>query len=421
MIAAMSKEDLIAMFPKMDAAASAPTDPPAELMRLMPDAPWKCALAHDRHPHDTNAAGEYLMRHQNQPEEFWQTQKEISAAIPALRCLVCCQVARQLAEDAEEFADLLCDFHGETDQWWRETARARGLQDLDTSGQQVMVGGQWVPVNSTQAAGGGAVQPGGAAQPGGMQEELWPQSKLLKRCTEEVPARGQRTAILIMTGALNPVHSGHVQCLQHAREACEAEGIAVLGGYLSPSHDAYVRPKMDYMRQHCWPAPVRVEACEAAVKPIDWISVGRWEALGPHQHWPDFPDVCRSLSDELKRSEKLKAALDPHSDGRAAQFPIVYYVCGYDHFIKCGLGAGMGQGLGLAVLPRDADSTGGVTSEAATAMAKTLTNPANRIVGCPSAPLSVSSTLIRQALADGKPMHEGWLPAGVLEVLHRPR
>ena len=90
---------------------------------------------------------------------------------------------------------------------------------------------------------------------------LWPLQKLLARARHEASSRIVRdsnesvsessstvkpapTAVLLMTGALNPVHNGHLASLEFARQACEAQGVVVLAGFLSPSHDSYVGPKM---------------------------------------------------------------------------------------------------------------------------------------------------------------------------------
>jgi hypothetical protein len=209
------------------------------------------------------------------------------------------------------------------------------------------------PTTTTTVAAAAAAA---AAADDGSPPALWPLDKLLRRAAALAPSVSEAsaaappsTAVLVMTGALCPVHSGHVLSLEYAREACEAAGIRVLGGFLSPSHDTYVRPKMQRAKQHFWGARARVEACEAAVAASDWLEVGRWEALGPHTRWPDFPLVCRALADTVCEQ---RAAITRALPLAGAPLPTVYYVCGFDHFLKCGLRGGMGAGLGLAVLPR---------------------------------------------------------------------
>ena len=198
-------------------------------------------------------------------------------------------------------------------------------------------------------------------------------------------------AVILLTGALNPVHNGHLASLVHARAALEETGIAVLAGVLSPSHETYVRPKMARTAGgRYWSTHDRLECCRRATEgSSDWIGVGAWESSGPHTFWPDFPVVCQALQAELA-SEGLR-------DIR------VYYVCGADHWKKCGLHRGMPGDLGLVVLPRD-----GVRAKS---------DPKKRIVAASSAPPAVSSTLIRRCLEGRGPLPEGMLPPAVEEYL----
>ncbi|MBI5516794.1 MAG: NAD(+) synthase [Deltaproteobacteria bacterium] len=82
--------------------------------------------------------------------------------------------------------------------------------------------------------------------------------------------------VLVSTGAFCPVHRGHLSMLERAREALEARGFAVLGGYLSPSHDLYVNMKCADRNPG---ASHRVALCEEAVRGSDWLAVDPWEAL----------------------------------------------------------------------------------------------------------------------------------------------
>lgn len=83
-------------------------------------------------------------------------------------------------------------------------------------------------------------------------------------------------AVLVTTGALCPVHPGHLALMEHARKALQAKGYAVLGGYLSPSHDEYVMGKCG---QTVPPASHRAHLCQQAVSGSDWLMVDEWEAL----------------------------------------------------------------------------------------------------------------------------------------------
>jgi NAD+ synthetase len=83
-------------------------------------------------------------------------------------------------------------------------------------------------------------------------------------------------AVLLTTGAFCPVHQGHIQMMEAAKREIEASGMFVLGGYISPSHDRYVRSKCKSASIN---AEERIKICEQAVLNNDWIMVDSWESL----------------------------------------------------------------------------------------------------------------------------------------------
>lgn len=58
--------------------------------------------------------------------------------------------------------------------------------------------------------------------------------------------------ILLSTGALNPVHLGHVSVMHRARAHMTSLGFHVVAAFLSPTHDDYVRPKMQRQVLFIW-------------------------------------------------------------------------------------------------------------------------------------------------------------------------
>src|SRR5689334_3025389 len=54
---------------------------------------------------------------------------------------------------------------------------------------------------------------------------------------------GERPVVLLSTGGFCPVHDGHLAMMEAARAAAEQAGFDVIGGYLSPGHDEYLRMK----------------------------------------------------------------------------------------------------------------------------------------------------------------------------------
>jgi nicotinic acid mononucleotide adenylyltransferase len=123
--------------------------------------------------------------------------------------------------------------------------------------------------------------------------------------------------VLLTTGALNPVHLGHVAMFDRAKNCLESEhGFGVVGGFLSPSHDAYLSGK--YGDSAFFAASQRLAMCAAATKDHPWLAVTSWES-SVFGRWPDFPEVTARLEEVL-----------------ADRFPDeeiqVMYLCGQDHF-----------------------------------------------------------------------------------------
>lgn len=220
----------------------------------------------------------------------------------------------------------------------------------------------------------------------------WPLEKLAAAMSEqgeehrESNATGRSFAVLLTTGAMNPVHRGHVQMLHQARARLEECNFNVLTAFLSPSHDAYVQPKAASLKTIGLPAAKRLELAHLTVLSDSFVSVGAWEASRPGR-WPDFPEVIEALQKRLHDSpfgERLA-----RSGGLTSSVPLVFYVCGSDHANKCNLYSGLGERAGVVVVPRSGDV---VRCE----------NPAKLVfVAEPAAHESLSSTAVRKAMQDG--------------------
>ncbi len=84
----------------------------------------------------------------------------------------------------------------------------------------------------------------------------------------------KRPLVLLTTGAFCPIHRGHIEMMELARNALETRGAAVLGGYISVSHDSYVLAKCG-LEGMAW-ASSRLAMCEAAIADSDWLMVDPW-------------------------------------------------------------------------------------------------------------------------------------------------
>jgi nicotinic acid mononucleotide adenylyltransferase len=87
--------------------------------------------------------------------------------------------------------------------------------------------------------------------------------------------------VLISTGSFNPVHRCHLSNLIRTKEYFENDcGFNVLAGYLSPTHDEYVREKL---REECLPGQLRIQLCEKAIEEANqqhWLAVDKAEVMG---------------------------------------------------------------------------------------------------------------------------------------------
>lgn len=215
--------------------------------------------------------------------------------------------------------------------------------------------------------------------------EHWPLEKIARNLAH--PSRG-RQCVLLTTGALNPVHLGHVAMFDRARDCLESEhGFDVVGGFLSPSHDAYLSGKSGDLA--FFPASQRLAMCVAATKDHPWLAVTSWESSASGS-WPDFPEVTATLEDVL--AERFPDA----------QIQVIY-LCGQDHF-----GYAVTSRLpGVAVVSRAGKSE--------------QTDSARNIYAVPAdGPFSqLSATRVREALAkkDIQAL-KAWVHPDVLALLH---
>ena len=178
-------------------------------------------------------------------------------------------------------------------------------------------------------------------------------------------------AVLLMTGALNPIHLGHVAMMEQARALVTARGERVLGGWMSPSNDHYVQPKYRRKRSRAWPAAARLAMCQAAVAEHGWLGCAAWEASVPDR-WPDFPEVV----------DVAHAWLTARRPGS-----VIYYVCGADHHKHLSQGLGH-PGKRVIVVPRGRVPAGNAGVGVFVAPADAATR-------------HVSATMVREALASG--------------------
>jgi len=214
----------------------------------------------------------------------------------------------------------------------------------------------------------------------------WPFAKLRAALAAwSAPRPRLGFAVVLMTGAMNPIHLGHVQMLHQARKRLEAKGYGVVGAWASPSHDDYVQPKARSNGTMAFSAAFRLEIARRAMQSDSLVDVGSWEAHQKGQ-WPDFPEVVANLQQELKGLVEANAMRGPQG------LPQVFYVCGTDHAEKCRLYDGLHpeRDIGVVVVPRTGDRAEGERSRELVFVAK----PAEGDTA------GFSSTQVRSALAN---------------------
>eukprot|EP01064_Diplonema_japonicum_P004927 TRINITY_DN1325_c0_g1_i1.p1 TRINITY_DN1325_c0_g1~~TRINITY_DN1325_c0_g1_i1.p1 ORF type:complete len:244 (+),score=40.31 TRINITY_DN1325_c0_g1_i1:64-732(+) len=97
----------------------------------------------------------------------------------------------------------------------------------------------------------------------------FPSAKFSNRL-ETLPQGEQGYMFIIMGGSFSPIHKSHLKCMEAAKERCEAEGYAVLGGLLVPSTDRHVMYKLG---DEGLKKEVRNKLCQDCVEDSDWIDV----------------------------------------------------------------------------------------------------------------------------------------------------
>lgn len=240
--------------------------------------------------------------------------------------------------------------------------------------------------------------------------DLWPRARLLERILHFVadgraPSKGY--ALLLTTGGTNPVHRGHVQLLHQAEQCLQKQGFAVLGAWLSPSHDLYLQPKARHLGTIGLSDKFRLEVARRATESDPLVAVGQWECA-QEGYWPDYPEVAEALQAELGDGIQEFEQLPGWSKGSSVT---VFYACGTDHAEKCGLyRRGLNRpGTGLVVVPRLGDPVGKEKPDSLVFVAE----PAEGAVA------SFSSTKVRKAIVenDAAYLSEALSPEGAAFLL----
>jgi nicotinamide mononucleotide adenylyltransferase len=91
----------------------------------------------------------------------------------------------------------------------------------------------------------------------------------------------KENVVLIKTGSLNPIHRSHISNMIKTKEYLEnVYDFNVIGGYISPTHDRYVKGKLG---NEFISSKHRIEMCQKAIQEENqqhWLAVDKAEAMG---------------------------------------------------------------------------------------------------------------------------------------------
>ncbi|CAF1398196.1 unnamed protein product [Adineta steineri] len=155
----------------------------------------------------------------------------------------------------------------------------------------------------------------------------------MKRCAEYQAWTYPYNCVLLTTGSLNPIHRSHINNLELVKNYLEQSSPRwnVLAGYLSPTHDEYLRGKVGKAtisgRDRCDLCELAIEEHERQTETSHWLSVSRAEAEY-YGGFIDFGPTTKALRQYLNSILLVSQ--------RSLKNPVyVIYVCGLDHFNKC--------------------------------------------------------------------------------------
>jgi len=91
-----------------------------------------------------------------------------------------------------------------------------------------------------------------------------------------------RVVALILSGAFNPPHRMHIECLSLARRHLQNSGMEVIAGFMAPSSDGYILAKVEEAcepKEMALPLDERSKLCQLAINAsheAGWLKVLPW-------------------------------------------------------------------------------------------------------------------------------------------------
>ena len=181
--------------------------------------------------------------------------------------------------------------------------------------------------------------------------------------------------VLLVTGAFNPIHSGHMDMIEYAKIELIKKDIKVVGGFISCENQH---------KNELIPVKYRYEMIASLVKNSEWLECYKQESN-------EYQEICKGLNQTLntKISKKI------NSDNI-----LLYYVCGSDHENALSNGSVL-KPFGVRTI---------IVQRPGFELQKNLCNDPNMIrVKIPDINYNRSSTVVRKLLKFGMPKNYGEL------------
>lgn len=123
-----------------------------------------------------------------------------------------------------------------------------------------------------------------------------PVGKIVNNLSRSEPEK--ESVVLLTTGGFSPIHDGHIQMMERAKEEMTRLGYNVVGGYLSPSHDQYVNFKCN--GQAACHAGIRTAEVVKKIQDSTWLSIDPWESYY-NTRATNFTEVLEHLEQYLTK------------------------------------------------------------------------------------------------------------------------
>ena len=102
--------------------------------------------------------------------------------------------------------------------------------------------------------------------------------------------------VLLSTGGFNPIHNGHLKMMEKAKKCLEENNYTVIGGFFSPSHEDYIKTKVNYIDNQA----DRLNYNYNILKDYNYLNIDTWE-MYCNDRYINFSSVIFRLEKYLQK------------------------------------------------------------------------------------------------------------------------